>query len=123
MQYAADEAQDITGRGAFAAKRGGYDTGAVETDTVQSSSLRACNARTLERLNDLHVNTMQLVDIISQLGANDGPSNPVGRDALDQKEAPEPSAPIFQARRIEQKLEQQIGMQRNLINKLRSLIG
>lgn len=123
MQSENYEAQDIAGRGAFAAKRAGYATEPVDTDNVQSGSLRACNARTLEKLQELHVNTIQLADIIGQLGGNDGPGNPVGRGGLDQKEPPEPSAPIFQARRIEQRLEQQIDIQRNLINKLRSLIG
>lgn len=95
--------------------------GATEAmNVVQADSLRACNARTLEKLNDLHANTMQLVEIIAQLGGHDGSTDGPG-NAL--KEPSEPSAPIFQARRIEQRLEQQIEMQRTLINKLRSLIG
>lgn len=93
-----------------------------ETLKVEDSSLKACNARTLDRLRDLQQNTGTLWDILRQLGGNTGEVGPSPSNNVD-KQPPEPTHPLFQARQIEQRLAQEIDIQRQVMEGIRSLIG
>lgn len=95
--------------------------GSVE---VQEGSLKACHARTLGKLGDLHCNTELLADLLYKLDGQRPPSNEIGALAGKNINADkEPDHPTFTARKIENLLDQEIAMQHALMDQINRLIG
>ena len=115
MQYAADEARDVTGRGSN-----------TKIASVQDGSLKAAQRRTLDHVSGMRSTTEQLNNVLIRLGGPNILHKPVptstGRSTLAETMA-EPDHPLFMARATEQRIESETRLQREIIDEIVKLIG